>query len=77
MGMFIGRGLSYRIDHVTKGPCVFHMRSRCLIYYLKLDESVAMHLRNLRTSRIDVYKIHSKISVTFSCDLISEPESGY
>ena len=44
---------------------------------IEKDNSVVIHQRNLRFLFIEMYKIHSKISPAFICDLISESECKY
>ena len=58
------------------------MREPCLLRIMTITlrlmhYSVVIHQTNLRSLLIEVYKIHSKISPAFICDLISESECIY
>ena len=77
--MFCDRGLNRKINHL-------HERALRIAYndydstfdaLLEKDNSVVIHQRNLRSLLIEMYKIHSKISPAFICDLISESECKY
>ena len=59
-------------------PCVMRkMTDSTFDTLLEKDDSIVIHQRNLRSLLIEMYKIHSKISPVFICDLISESECKY
>ena len=75
--MFCDRGLNRKINHEHKRALRIAYNDSTFDALLEKNDSAVIHQRNLRSLLIEMYKIHSKISPAFICDLISEFECKY
>ena len=79
MWMFSDRGLNRKINHLheTALPIAYNDYDSTFDTLLEKYDSIVIHQRNLLFLLIEIYKIHSKISPAFTCDLLSGSECKY